>query len=129
MKATTLLAVCILCTQSKLGSNFTGASSLALDSVIGIAVRHKQQVQEPEVCSDEEVFLRTHTASCDPNLGQRYMTSERIVISMETTHLMPEDSLDHAADLDLETRMGDFVLSSNEHSPATRIICNQIVHF
>ena len=73
MKATTLLAVCILCTQSKLGSNFTGASSLALDSVIGIAVRHKQQVQEPEVCSDEEVFLRTHTASCDPNLGQRYV--------------------------------------------------------
>jgi len=56
-----------------LGCNFTGASSLAIDSVIGTAVRHKRQVQEPEVCSDEDVFMRTHTASCDPNRGQRYV--------------------------------------------------------
>ena len=73
MKATTLLAVCILGTQSKLESKFTGASSLALDSAMGTAVRHKRQVQEPGVCSDEDVFLRTYTAACDPNLGQRFV--------------------------------------------------------
>ena len=41
MKATILLAVCVLCcTESKLESEFSGASSPDLYSLSGTAVRH-----------------------------------------------------------------------------------------
>jgi len=70
MKATILLAVCVFCAESKLESNFNRASSLNLHSLIGTAVRHKRQVQEPAVCSGEDVFRRGITAVCGPNIGQ-----------------------------------------------------------
>jgi len=66
MKATILLAVCILCGESKLESGFTGASHPAPESPI--AVRHERQVRS---CTDDELRMRVNLARCDPNYGQR----------------------------------------------------------
>jgi len=68
MKVAILLAVCILCGESKLESEFTGASTPALESPIGTADRHKRQVG---LCADQETRLRFTLARCDPNYGQR----------------------------------------------------------
>ena len=70
MKATILLAACILCGESKLESEFTEASSPVLRSLSGTAVRNKQQ---DEVCSYEEIDMHVTAATCDPNYGQRYL--------------------------------------------------------
>ena len=73
MKATILLAFCILCGESKLESKLTEASSSALHRVIGTAVRHKRQFQRPGICSGTELYLRVNTAICNPNIGQRFV--------------------------------------------------------
>jgi len=72
MKATILLAACILCGESKLESEFTEASSPVLRSLSGTAVRNKRQ---DEVCSYEEIDMHITAATCDPNYiyGQRYL--------------------------------------------------------
>lgn len=78
MKVTILLTVCILsCGESKFESQFTGASSLALHSLIGTAARHEWQIQEPQdgVCSEEELTLHNYAVYCNPKYatGQRYV--------------------------------------------------------
>jgi len=95
MKATILLAVCILCGESKLESGFTGASHPAPESPI--AVRHERQVRS---CTDDELRMRVNLARCDPNYGQRVVD---IFVNCSGDY-----SLDRAA----EMRMGGFVLSS-----------------
>ena len=71
MKATILLAVCILCEESKLKYEFTEASSPALCSLIATAVRNKRQVG---VRSCEEVDMHITAATCDPKYGQRILS-------------------------------------------------------
>ena len=71
MKATILLAVCILCEESKLKYEFTEASSPALCSLIATAVRNKRQVG---VRSCEEIDMHITAATCDPKYGQRILS-------------------------------------------------------
>ena len=78
MKATILLAVCILCAESKLELE-TSSPALALHSLFSSAFRHKRQAQEMQVdvCSIEEIFLRQYAVICDPS----YATGQIMVDS------------------------------------------------
>ena len=125
MKAIILLAVCILCGESKLEYEFTEASSPALRSLIATAVRNKRQVG---VRSCEEVDMHiTAAILVIQTMDRDILTSSWIVLVMSQKIMyLPRCSLDYVA----EMRMKGYVLSLDwaYYPSTTPILWNTIVH-
>ena len=68
MKALLLFSPCVICAESKLESEFAGASRQSVHGLFAASTKNRRQVRNPreEICSWEEISHRQSAILCDP---------------------------------------------------------------
>ena len=69
MKALLLFSPFVICAESKLESEFSGASQQSVHGLFAASTKHRRQVRNPreEICSWEEISRRQSAILCDPS--------------------------------------------------------------